>query len=267
MAKRRPFSGKVRTCPHRAGPYRLAPRMGGATVGFGLVSMAIATWLPMSLHAQSTNISGVVALSSQLVDRGLAVTPVTPIFQAAASWTSPSGWSLGLSGGTELRSPGNVTEALAQASHYWSLSSDWQMQASLLYYDYPSNARSGAFDRAETGVSWIYRDVLTFGLSATSLTGGNDHQPRGAADLNVHWPLTKHFSVSAGLGVAQSLLSPYTPNGYGRASVYRYGHAGLMWGYGPWRIELDRIMIDPGSRREWGNLAPSPWVATISRSF
>jgi uncharacterized protein (TIGR02001 family) len=254
----------------RVGLYPVEPRNRGASLirnAVGFVSIAIAASLPMSLHAQSTNFSGTVSLSSQLVDRGLAITPVTPVFQASGSWTSPSGWSLGVSGGTDFDRPGKVTDALAQASHYWSLSSDWQMQASLLYYNYSSNARSLTFDRAETGVSWIYRDILTFGLSATSLTGANSHQPRGAADLDIHWPLPGNFSVSAGLGVAQTLISPYNYYGDGQVSVYRYGHAGLMWGYGAWRIELDRIIISPGTHEQWGNQLPAPWVATISWSF
>ena len=270
MVKSHPFHGKARALPHRAGLDRIEPHIRSNSlirIGAGVVSIAIAAWLPTPLHAQSTNISGTVALSSQLVDRGLAITPVTPIFQAAASWTSPTGWSLGLSAGTEVRSPGRVSEALAQASRYWSLSSDWQMQASLLYYDYPSNARSGDFNRVETGVSWVYRDILTFGLSAITLTGGNDQRPRGAADVNFHWPLAEHFSLSVGAGVAQNLISPYGPYGYGHTSFYGYGHAGLVWGYGPWRIDLDRIMIDPESRQQWGSLAPASWVGTISWSF
>ena len=253
MAKRRPFRGELGACPYR--------------VGAGFVGIAIAACLPLSLHAQSSNFSGTVALSSQLVDRGLAITPATPILQAAASWTSPSGWSLGLSAGTEVRSPGQVREALAQVSRYWSLSSDWQMQTGLLYYDYPTNARSAAFNRTEAGVSWIYRDILTFGLSAICLTGGSEHQPRGAADVNFHWPLAENFSLSVGAGVAQPLISPYEPYDYGHVSFYGYGHAGLLWGRGPWRIELDRIMIDPKSRQQWGSLIPASWVATISRSF
>lgn len=236
-------------------------------IGLVFVSIAMAACLSTRLHAQSSNISGAVALSSQLVDRGLAVTPPTPILQGAVSWTSPTGWSLGVSGSTEVRSPKHLSEALAQVSRAWSLSSDWQMQASLLYYDYPGNARAKFFDRTETGVSWIYRDILTFSLSGICLINGRSHQPHGAADINFHWPLAWHFSVSAGAGIAQSLISPYKSYDYGRASVYRYGHVGLMWSYGPWRVELDRVAADPGSHEQWGNLVASPWVATISRTF
>lgn len=246
-----------------------------ACARLGFMSVAMATCLSTPLHAQSTTFNGTAALSSELVDRGQAITGNTPILQGAASWTSPAGWSLGLSGSAKVRSPGRVVEALVQASRSWSLSSDWQMQANLLYYRYPGQTRSRAYDRAETGVNWTYRDVLTFGLSAIHVIGARNHQTRGAADLSFHWPLARHFSLSAGMGVAQPLIAPYTPyhHGYMRAyyddrtGLHRYGHAGLLWSHGPWRIELDRIMADPETRRQWATLGASPWVATISRSF
>ena len=254
MVERHPSRAPLTSCRYRA---RL--------VLFVLAFVAMLVWLP--LHAQTSGVSGAVGVSSELVDRGLAVSPPTPILQGALSWTSSSGWSLGASAATEIRSPGNVSEALAQVSKYWSLSADWQMRGSLLYYDYPGNARAKYFDRTEAGVDWIYRDILTFGLSGICLVNGDEHQPRGAADVNFHWPLAWHFSVSAGVGVAQSLLSPYGSNGYSRASVYRYGQLGLIWSYRSWRVELDRVAADPGSHRQWGNLVASPWVGTISWSF
>ena len=249
-----------------------------ACARLGFMSVAMAACLSTPLHAQSTTFSGTAALSSELVDRGQAITGNTPILQGAVSWTSPAGWSLGLSGSAKVRSPGRVVEALVQVSRSWSLSGDWQMQANLLYYRYPGQTRSRAYDRAETGVNWTYRDVLTFGLSAIHVIGAGNHQTRGAADLGFHWPLAWDFSLSAGMGIAQPLVAPYTPytpyhHGYmrpyydDRTGLHRYGHAGLLWSHGPWRIELDRIMADPETRRQWATLGASPWVATISRSF
>ncbi|WP_230474702.1 TorF family putative porin [Dyella monticola] len=238
---------------------------------------ALGTSFPGPSRAQSSNLSGTVALSSQLVDRGLAISPVTPIVQGAVSWASSSGWALGLSAATQTRSPGNDSEALAQVAHYWSLSDDWRMQAGLVYYTYPDNARAHAFERVETGVSWLYRDVLTFGLSAITLTQGHDHQPRGAADVDFHWPLPQHLALSAGLGVSQTLVGG--AYGYPGAyegqlypyhlarvrSYYGYGHFGLVWAYEAWRVELDRMVTDPDIRRS--GVAAAPWVATLSWSF
>lgn len=277
------------------------PRLGDATWSgsgihkvLGFTLLVTGAYLPLTLHAQSTTFNGTVALSSQLVDRGQVVTGDTPILQGAAAWTFPdeevasrtfpSGWSLGLSGSTEVRSPSRMVEALVQASRYWSVSGDWQMQVSLLYYRYPGNTGSRAFDRTETGINWSYRDVLTFGLSAIYVIGAKSHQPRAAADINLHWPLAQHFSLSAGAGVTQSLIAPYSlyhhpytgsydharANHYGsvRAGHYGYGHVGLLWSNGPWRIELDRIVAAPETQQQWANLDDSSsWVATVSRSF
>lgn len=232
------------------------------------------------LHAQTSTFSGTVALSSQLVDRGVAVTPVTPVLQGAASWATASGWVFGLSAGVQTRTPRHGSDVLAQVDHYWLLSGDWRMQAGLAYYTYPGNASAQAFDRAEASVSWIYRDVLNFGLSAVSLTRGTNHQPRGAADVDFHWPLPAHFSLTAGVGVAQPLPAwgrygntddrrnyypppYYTYNRRRPSSYYGYGQLGLAWTYESWRVELDRIATDPSQRQ----MAAAPWVATISWSF
>lgn len=259
---------------------RVKVRQDRYRVWLGFISVAIAACLSMPLHAQSASFNGTAALSSELMDRGQAITGNRPILQGAVSWTSAAGWSVGLSGSTELRSPGRIVEALIQASRSWSLSSEWQMQANLLYYRYPGETRSRAYDRAETGAAWTYRDVLTFGLSAIYVIGARNHQTRGAADLGFHWPLARHFSLSTGVGVAQPLIAPYTPyHSYGgyydhassysneRTGLHGYGHAGLLWSNGPWRIELDRIIADRETQRQWTTLGASPWVATISRSF
>ena len=285
MAEHHPLRVKVRLHRYRAWLHHPDRGIRGASVArsrLGFMSIAIAACLSMPLHAESTTFNGTAALSSQLVDRGQAITGDTPIVQTAASWTFPaegaasqtlpSGWSLSLSGSTEVRSPSRLVEALVQASRYWSLSDDWQMQLSLLYYRYTGNTGSRTFDRAETGANWSYRDVLTFGLSAIYVIGAKSQQPRGAADINLHWPLARHFSVSAGAGITQSLRAPYRPYHHGyadpaRAGYYGYGHVGLLWSNEPWRIELDRIVAAPEAQQQWANPDASPWVATISRSF
>lgn len=252
---------------------------------YACLAAALSACLCLPLHAQASSFNGSVALSSQLIDRGLAITPVAPILQGAVSWTTASGWVWGLSGGTQLRSTGHGSEALVQAGHYWALSGEWRMQTDLAYYAYPGNARAHAFDRTEGNVSWLYRDVLSFGLSAIVLAHGGDRQPRGAADLDVHWPLPGQFALSAGVGVAQPLSAPlyygmpaygvYDAYGYyygGRyypyqrqrtGSYYGYGHLGVAWTHGGWRVELDRVATDPSQR----DMAAAPWVATIAWSF
>lgn len=264
---------------------RRHPARFNLAVRAGFASLLIGAGLPAAVHAQSATFDGAAALSSQLVDRGQAMTPSTPILQGAASWTSPAGWSLELSGSTEVRSPGRLVATLAQVSRHWSLSGDWQMQANLLYYRYAGTSRSRAFERAETGLSWSYRDVLTLGLSAIHVIGGKgQHRLRGAADISFHWPLARHLFLSAGAGLTQSPIAPYDAYGYGHADdheyghagfygsprstgIHRYGHVGLLWSHGPWRVELDRILADPETRWQWDVMDASPWVVTLSRSF
>ncbi|HET7359170.1 MAG TPA: hypothetical protein VFJ04_03400 [Rhodanobacteraceae bacterium] len=236
--------------------------------------MLAAMGLAPALQAQTASFNGTVALSSQLFDRGQAITGHTPVLQGAAFWTFPAGWSLGVSGSVEARSPGHLAETLVQASRDWSLSGDWQVQANLLYYTYDTKGDAAPFDRTEAGLHWTYRDVLTFGLSASHVSGAAG-RPRAAADLGVHWPLARHLYLSAGVGVAESAPGAGRHHRYDatdgyyrvRTSLHRYGHAGLLWSKGPWQIELDRIVADAAMRRQWRNADADPWVATISRSF
>ncbi len=258
-------------------------RARGSRVFRGALALLLAAAsLAPALHAQVA-FNGAAALSSQLVDRGQAMTPDTPILQGTASWTFPAGWSLGLSGSTRLRSPGRLLAALAQASRQWALAGNWQMQANLLYYRYQGSSRSRAFDRAEAGLSWSYRDVLTLGLSAIHVIGGRNRL-RGVADVSLQWPLTRELSLSAGAGIAQTPIAPYDsygydrpgPSEYARAGSYRqrpaaefrrYGHLGLLWSRGAWRVEAQRILADPRTRWQSDALDASPWVLTVSRSF
>lgn len=208
-------------------------------------------------HAGPGEIGGGLALSSQLVDRGQAITPATPVAQGNLAWTSGN-WSLGLAAAARVHAPGgHFVEATAQAARYWTLSGDWAMQAGALYYKYPAAQRF--FDRVEAGAHWTYRDVLTFGVSAASTVHQHRQHWREAADATLRWPVTRQLSVSAGAGVARSLTYPYRP--------YRYGQAGLAWTRGAWRLEVVRVASDQEHGPYRGYLATEPWVATLLWSF
>lgn len=240
--------------------------------GLMVAALALAS-LSAPLHAQSSPFSGEVALASRLVDRGLAITPDTPIVQGAVSWMSPGGWSLGAAGGVEVRS-GRSVMALARASRLWAPSGDWLVQAGVLYYDYRSGSGAGA-DRIDANLAFIYRDTLTFGVSAIHPVGGQGQRLLGAADANVSWPLTQRLSLVAGAGIAQATVRPryragyrYRGRGYGRMQSYGYGNLGLAWADGPWRLQLDRNLSSLDARRAYYGSGDSPdWVATVSWSF
>jgi len=225
----------------------------------------IATGLLFPAHARAGDLSGSASLASQLVDRGLAITSPTAVTQGGVTWTTPSGWSLGLSGGIELRSPGHVAESVVQVAHAWTLSGNWRMQADLVYYHYAGRLHANVY---EPGVYWVYRDVLTIGVSGVYVVGADKRTLHPAADLNFRWPLAGDFSIAGGLGVARYAV----PYGYPSSEryhtgYYRYGEAGLLWRRGPWQAELDRVAIDSGARRYLRRFAASPWLLTVSRSF
>jgi len=261
---------RARTEPRRGhAPRRCQARFMGS-VPFGPVARAfavavIAACLLIPPYARAGDLSGSVSLASQLVDRGLAITPATPALQGGIAWTTPSGWSLGLSGGIELRSPGHVAESVARVARTWAVSENWRMQADVVYYHYAGRLHANVY---EPGVYWVYRDVLTFGLSGVYVASADEHRLHPAADVNFHWPLAGGFFISGGFGVARYAV----PYGYPseeryHMGYYRYGEAGLLWSHGGWQVELDRVAIDAGSHRYLRRLAASPWLLTLSRSF
>lgn len=227
---------------------------------------------PFAVQAQQ--FGGEVALASQLVDQGVAITPSTPVLQGAVSWTSPNGWSGGLAAGVEVRSPGNPVIFLARVSRSWALSGDWLAQANLLHYDYRAGSGRGFPDRAEANLYFSYRDAFTIGASAIRTSGARQQRLLGAANVAVNYPLAPHVSVSAGFGVAQAAIGSHDPHayryrGYRQAPIktYGYGSLGLVWSDGPVRLQLARNFNSLGSRRVYGAQAAEPWVATVSWSF
>jgi hypothetical protein len=243
---------------------RKAPRQRGFHAAVRALAV-VALFLLVPVHARADDLGGSASLASQLVDRGLAITPATPVLQGGVTWTTPSGWSGGLSGGIELRSPGHVAESVARVARAWTLSGNWRMQADLVYYHYAGRLHANVY---EPGVYWMYRDVLTFGVSLVHIAGADEHALHPAADLNFRWPLGGNFSLSGGLGVARYAVPyGYPPHERYRTGYYRYGAAGLLWRNGAWQAELDRVAIDSGSRPYLNRYAASPWLIVLSRSF
>lgn len=235
---------------------------------FAGLALLAAAFARTPVHAQAAPLGGTVALTSQLVDRGLPITSATPVLQGELRWDSPTGWSFGVAAASELRSP-RLAEGLLHVARSWPLSDNWQMQASVLYYDAPRRERARGYRRLEADLAWIYRDVLTLNLAALRPVGSDDAHTNPAAEANLHWPLTRRLSLLAGVGVArfQQGYGYYRHYGQSRSAYYRYGQAGLAWSSNRWRIELDRIATHgaPAARRYTGGLAP--WLASVSWSF
>lgn len=215
--------------------------------------------------ARAADWTGTVAVSSQLVDRGVPVSGPGPVAQGAVAWIAPSGWSLSGSASYQTRPVGRLAETLLQGARAWRLDDDWQVQASTTYYRYADDPSWRIYDRVEVGGTLIFRDVLTVGLSAAERVHGGG-SPRGALDVGLRWPLGRHLSLAGGAGVSRYIVDPYYDHdgrqvGTG-ATYYTYGHAGLAWTSGPWRVDLVRVAARrdrlPFERR------PSPWLATIA---
>jgi hypothetical protein len=235
---------------------------GPAARSFLVTIMAGCLLAPVVACAGELN--GTLSLASQLVDRGFAITSATPTLQGGVAWTTPSGWSLGLSGGIELRAPDRLAASVARVARTWTLSGNWRMQADAVYYHYAGRLHANVY---EPGVYWVYRDVLTFGLSGVYVASANEHRVHPAADVNFHWPLAGGFFISGGFGVARYAVPYGYPNERYHTGYYRYGEAGLLWSHGAWQVELDRVAIDSGSHRYLRRLAASPWLLTLTWSF
>lgn len=239
------------------------------------VAIVLLACLSGPLCAQSHRFSGEVALASQLVDQGLPITPVTPVLQGSISWMSPDGWSAGIAGGVEVRSPGRPVVVLARVSRHWALSDDWMAQAGVHYYDYRAAGSGGIPDRADASLYFTYRDILVIGVSAVRVSGDRGERLLGAAHVDASYPLARQVSVTAGAGVAEAAVGSGHRGGYhhdyrgrdDRIRIYRYGSLGLAWSDGRMRLQLDRHFNSLGTRRAYGTQASVDWVATASWAF
>lgn len=228
-------------------------------------TLALAAALNLPGTALAAKLGGAVGLSSQLVDRGIAVTADTPSLQLAGYWLPAPGWSLGASASTALDAPGHQLLTTIELSRSWTLSDSWQMQATLLRYDYPGNRINRLFNRNEASIGWSYRDRLSVSLAAFELPDSYRGSWYRAADLTVHQPLPGRLSLSAGIGISQA-----PPALYGLDyddHHYSYGHAGLMWNAGAWSVEVDRVFSDARSIYARRGNGIWPWVVTVSRAF
>ncbi|HJU25074.1 MAG TPA: hypothetical protein VJ722_00220 [Rhodanobacteraceae bacterium] len=230
------------------------------------IALAVATSflaLAAPAGARAGDVSGAVGLTSQLVDRGVAITEPGPVLEGLVAWNSPNGWSAAAAAAAEGRS-GHVAQGLVRVAKAWSLPGDWQMQASLQYYHYSGFARLNAY---EAGLAWTYRDLVT--LSAAEIYAPDSrYRVRPAVDLNIHWPLPQHFFLTAGLGYTRYVISRYAHHReYEVRDFYPYAQAGLGWSDGPWRVELNRVVLRGEVRRHLDRQAASPWLATIAWSF
>ncbi|CTP83477.1 hypothetical protein A6R71_18080 [Xanthomonas translucens pv. arrhenatheri] len=230
----------------------------------GALALALAAALCLPGTALAAKVGGAVGISTQLVDRGIAVTSDTPSLQLAGYWLPAPGWSLSASASSALNAPGHQLLTTLELSRSWTLSDSWQMQAGVVRYSYPGNRINRMLNRDEVSIGGSYRDRLSVSVGAFALPDSYPGRWYGAADLTVHQPLPAHLSLSAGIGISQAPAALY---GLDYANHYSYGHAGLMWNAGAWSVEIDRIFSDAHSIYTRRRNGIWPWVATLSRAF
>lgn len=208
--------------------------------------------------AQSPEAHGRVALASELTERGVVRGTRRPVLQGEVSVLFSSQWSAS----AELSGQGERLDnqrIVLRGSRYWALSRDWQVDASLAWYGYPSMS---TINYAEMGTSVGFRDVLSFSLAAiryTSLPGGSKGL-RWAIDTGARWPLNDQWSLTAALGASQ------VPNSTNQH--YVYGSAGIAWQYQKWNAGLVRIASNDVARQNFESLAPpTHWSGFVSKDF
>ncbi|MBN7136647.1 hypothetical protein A7A76_02060, partial [Lysobacter enzymogenes] len=204
--------------------------------------------------------SGAVALSSQLVDRGVATTAPKPILQAAAHWTPGADWTLSLSAAAAADTPASPLQSGVAATRTWRLSERWRWRAGLSHSRYLIAGRhSWRVERNELQVGWQYQDRAALTLSATRLRG--HARTYAALDLTWNRALTPQWSLAAGLGAAE--IARYR-DGVARSGAYGYGHLGLVWRRGRCSAELYRLAADSGAPRPWNLARAEPWALTLA---
>jgi len=204
--------------------------------------------------------SGAVALSSQLVDRGVATTAPKPILQAAAHWSPGEDWTLSLSAAAAADSPASPLQSGVAATRTWPLSDRWRWRVGLSHSRYlVAGVRSWRVERNELQMGWQYQDRAALTLSAVRLRG--HARPYAALDLTWNRALTPQWSLAAGLGAAE--IARYR-DGVARSGAYGYGHLGVVWRRGRYSAELYRLAADSGAPRPWNVARAEPWTLTLA---
>jgi hypothetical protein len=259
------WQGVAAACAGPAGPAPAPERRSAqAAVANRWWSWGLLVCVVPSVPALAANGGGAVALTSQLVDRGIAIAPVKPTLQGAGYWLPAPGWSASASASLQAPLLSKPVAFTGQLSRYWMVGERWQFQASVLYYGYPSDRITRTFNRREVSAGWSYRDVLNLSLSTFNFPSSGGGRWSSAADATLQLPLWRGLSASAGLGISQFPVMAY---GAAQGGHYQYGQLGLKWSGAGWSVELDRLVNSSNTPQAQGSQAREPWLFMVSRSF
>ncbi|WP_425523081.1 hypothetical protein [Xanthomonas oryzae] len=227
-------------------------------------------WLLLTLASGScgstlaNDFGGAVAVTSSLIDRGISIAPNKVTVQAAGYWLPSPGWSVSTSVALQSTDWSDPVAVTAQVGRAWMLGDRWQMQASLLYYGYPTDRSTRTFNRQEASLAWSYRDVVTFAISTFNFPRADQSPWNVAFDITGNVPLSDDVSLSLGAGSSRFPAMAYGAPHSGR---YQYGQLGLKWSRHGWTLKAERILTSGNTPRMQGGPGETPWLGTISRTF
>lgn len=208
--------------------------------------------------AQTRSVSGELAVSTDLTERGAFVGERRPVAQAAVSLYDATGWSLG--GALAVNRLGlRGSRVVLRAAHEQPLPQDWQGQLALQYYAYPADDAGRGFDRWEAAGTLSWRDRVVLGVTAFHYLHPATGTPalRWALDAGTRWPLTSTWSAQAALG-----LAAVQHRGH-----YTYASLGLAWQSSPWRAEANLLGASPAARRFLPSSTPGHLSLAVTRMF
>ncbi|MFG6441071.1 hypothetical protein [Roseateles sp. LKC17W] len=209
--------------------------------------------------AQTRSLSGELAVSSELTERGAFVGLRRPIAQAAVSLYDATGWSVGGALGVPSNGLRN-TRVVLRAAHDSPLADDWQRQVALQYYGYPGGSPTGrGFDRWEAALELRWRDRFMVGMTGFHYLHPARDTPalQWALDAGGRWTLTPLWSGQAALGLARVR----------DRGTYAYASLGLAWQAGDWRAEANLIGTDSQARRLLPSRTPGHLSLVLTRMF
>jgi hypothetical protein len=208
---------------------------------------------------------GTLGVSSQLVGLGVAMAQRGPVVQANETRVAASGWTVGATASYQAGAPRHFLEAIVQGSKAWTVSDDWNLQATIAHYRYPSHDRaSRTLDQTQVGMSRMYRDVFSLNVWGVVPAHGSSRL-HAEVDAAFHWPLTAGWSLDTAAGEAQYLAPRHWYVDNRRPRWFAYGHVGVDWNHADWHAEVLRIVSN--FRRPRNDYHVAPWVATVTRSF
>jgi hypothetical protein len=223
-----------------------------------LLALLLAGAAGAPTQAQTRSLDAELALGSDLTERGAFVGGRGPLVQAAASVYDASGWTLGGAWGLPASGLRNSRVVLRGA---WDrrLVGDWQGQASLQYYGYPSSTDGRGFDRFEAGLALSWRDRWALGVTGFHYLHPDPQTAvlDWAIDVGSRWPLAKVWSAQAALGLAQVR----------QRSAHGYASLGLAWHEGDWRAEVNWLATTPQARRSMPGSTRGHLSAVLTHLF